>query len=40
MKAELSLRPFLESDSDVDVVCDRAKSEQTIYLLEQNWKIY
>jgi hypothetical protein len=25
MNAELSLKPFLESDLDVDVVCDRAK---------------
>jgi hypothetical protein len=25
MNAELSLRPFLESDLDVDVVCGRAK---------------
>jgi len=40
MNAEFSIQPFLESDLAVDVVCDRQKSEQTIYLSEQNWIIY
>lgn len=40
MNAELSIQPFLESDLDVDVLCDREKIRTNSIFLEQNWKIF